>query len=328
MIMDVSIIVPVYKVEEYIGECIRSVMAQEGIDGLKVECIVVDDCSPDESIAKAHESLEGYAGPVEFHFIARKANGGLSAARNTGIRAARGGYVYFLDSDDVITPNCISALWQRVKEHPGVDIVTGDFETFPGQGIHHWLSLKGKTFPEYSDDLKWLRPFYLNGFPVLAWNKLIRRELIEQNNLYFMEGVLHEDNHWLWHSYPYVKSIAMVDKVTYLYRQRLGSITVKESKAEVIQNKRMYLTKIYLDIFSRPMLCDTAWRVFIAKVLNEYKISAYNITYNGRKENAYKLLVGKLINNPTMPRARKLALYYHMLGRPWMRYAIFNHLFR
>ncbi len=120
----------------------------------------------------------------------------------------------------------------------------------------------------------------------------------------------------------------MVDKVTYLYRQRLGSITVKESKAEVIQNKRMYLTKIYLDIFSRPMLCDTAWRVFIAKVLNEYKISAYNITYNGRKENAYKLLVGKLINNPTMPRARKLSLYYHMLGRPWMRYAIFNHLFR
>lgn len=121
--MDVSIIIPTYNVAPYIIECLESVASQtyQGV----IECIVVDDCGTDESIPLAQEFIDSYNGNIKFRICHREKNGGLSAARNSGLFEAKGEFVYFLDSDDYITPNCIESLVEVAKHFPKVEIVQG-----------------------------------------------------------------------------------------------------------------------------------------------------------------------------------------------------------
>ena len=117
----VSIIIPVYNVELYILKCLESVAAQTMSEG--VECILVDDCGKDNSVRIAEDFIRCYQGNIEFVLLHHEHNGGLSAARNTGVRAAKGEYVYFLDSDDEIMPNCMELLYSRVEKYGTVDLV-------------------------------------------------------------------------------------------------------------------------------------------------------------------------------------------------------------
>lgn len=106
--MRISIIIPVYNVELYVEECLQSVANQTMTEG--IECIIVDDRGQDNSAAIAKQYIDSYKGDIRFTFIQREKNGGLSAARNTGIEAATGEYVYFLDSDDYLVPSAIETL--------------------------------------------------------------------------------------------------------------------------------------------------------------------------------------------------------------------------
>ena len=121
--MKVSIIIPVYNVSPYIERCIKSVMNQTYQD---IECILVNDASPDDSIDIAKLLIENYDGPIQFQILSHGHNRGLSAARNTGIDASTGDYLYFLDSDDEITPDCIKLLMDEVKKYPNVEMVQGE----------------------------------------------------------------------------------------------------------------------------------------------------------------------------------------------------------
>ena len=103
----VSLIIPVYNVSEYIERCMHSVMAQTYTD---IECIIIDDCGTDDSMAKCEQMIREYEGPIKFLILHHEHNRGLSAARNTGIHQTIGKWFYFLDSDDEITPHCIEKL--------------------------------------------------------------------------------------------------------------------------------------------------------------------------------------------------------------------------
>lgn len=103
----VSVVIPVYQVSDYIERCIRSVMEQSYAD---IECIIVDDATIDDSIAKCERLIKMYNGPIEFRILHHKYNCGISAARNTGTDAATRDYMFYLDSDDVITQDCIEKL--------------------------------------------------------------------------------------------------------------------------------------------------------------------------------------------------------------------------
>ena len=104
--MDVSIIIPVYKVEKYITRCIQSIMNQS-CKNIQIECIIIDDCTPDASIDIVNGVLSGYKGDVKFIILRHEKNSGLSAARNTGIKASTGRYLMFVDSDDYITDDAV-----------------------------------------------------------------------------------------------------------------------------------------------------------------------------------------------------------------------------
>ena len=121
--MKISVIIPVYNVAPYIAACLQSVMRQTTQAAL--ECILVDDCGPDNSMEVVSETLKSYKGPVDFKIVRHTQNRGLSAARNTGLAAATGDYIYFLDSDDEITPDCIERLSAPLQKEP-YDLTIGE----------------------------------------------------------------------------------------------------------------------------------------------------------------------------------------------------------
>lgn len=211
--MKISIIVPVYNVEQYIKECFDSIAAQT-YKG-EIECIFVDDCGQDDSVAILEQLIAEYKGPIQFSIVHHEHNKGLSGARNTGIRNAKGDYLYFIDSDDSITSDCIEKLTTLAEKYPGVEIVQGS-----AKSNSDWLMLKWNLTPEYSESFKWIRTTMLKRYvlPMTAWNKLVRRDFVLEHELYFAEGMIHEDEVWNFMLSKYVHRIAFCFDATYNYR--------------------------------------------------------------------------------------------------------------
>ena len=107
----ISIVIPVWEVSAYIARCLRSVMGQTYS---RIECIIVDDASQDDSIAQCEQMIAKYRGPIRFSILHHSHNRGLSAARNTGTEAATGEYIYYLDSDDELPPDSIENLFRLI----------------------------------------------------------------------------------------------------------------------------------------------------------------------------------------------------------------------
>lgn len=233
----VSIIIPVYNVEQYVKECLQSVANQTMTEG--IECIIVDDCGQDNSAAIAKLFIDSYQGDIRFTFIQREKNGGLSAARNTGIEAATGEYVYFLDSDDYLVPSAIETLMSIADRNGGVDLLPALYITNAG---HHMDQFGSHSFPEFSDNQKTIKRALLDydRIPVTAANRLIRRQLIIDYELWFKEGIIHEDNYWTFFLAKYVKRMAFCPEKLYFYRETPGSITKsKNTEKEVLAFKTM-----------------------------------------------------------------------------------------
>ena len=166
MLPQVSIIIPVYNVEPYIEECLQSVMRQSYRG--KIECILVDDCGTDNSMEIAVQLIEDYHGPIDFKVLHHEHNRGLSAARNTGMDAACGDYVYFLDSDDWISDDCIEKLTQPLcnKQY---DFVIGHFER---DGNDLYVSCPVGEQHRIGFE------FGRSGIPASVWNKLFRKRFL------------------------------------------------------------------------------------------------------------------------------------------------------
>lgn len=222
--MTVSIIIPVYKVSDYIEGCMRSVMNQtyEGI-----ECILVDDASPDDSIAKCEQMIAAYEGPVRFSILHHQKNHGLSAARNTGTNAATGEYVYYLDGDDRITNDCIEKLMRPVISDATVEMVMGNYLRCSegrelGASERRTLSLQEEDITSREA----VRNRYFGkGLWQSAWNKLIKREFLLQHQLYFKEGIYWEDTLWFFFIVKYLNHLYVIPDVTYYYVKRPQALT-------------------------------------------------------------------------------------------------------
>ncbi len=217
----VSIIIPIYNVEPYIEACLQSVANQTMTEG--VECILVDDCGTDESMQLVEQFVENYHGDIVFTILHHEHNRGLSAARNTGIQAAQGEYVYFLDSDDRITSTCMENFMQIIENHPDVDLIQGLLD----QDSPYMMQFLQKDLPAYTENRKYIKRALLNYdmLPVCSANKMVRKQLIIDNDLFFKEGIIHEDNHWSFFLAKHVRSLAVYKKQSYLYTENDASIT-------------------------------------------------------------------------------------------------------
>lgn len=229
--MKISIIVPVYNVESYIGECLRSVIDQTFAE--EMECLVVDDCGSDGSMAVAGRLIEEYSGPIKFRILHHDRNRGLSATRNTGIKAAVGDYVTFLDSDDRLFPDSMARMMEVATRYTDTDIIQGDIWLQKPTRFMDFLCVSPVLFPDHCDDRVWCSRSLLTEIPMTAWAKLIRRRFITDNGLYFREGYLHEDDFWRVEAARYIKSVAFCFSPVYFYRNdNSGSIIHYKDKTK------------------------------------------------------------------------------------------------
>ena len=207
-----SIIVPVYKVENYLQKCIDSILAQTFTD---FELILVDDGSPDDCPALCDAAAEKDA---RVRMIYQK-NGGLSAARNAGLDAARGAWIGFVDSDDYIAPEMYEVLYQAVQS-TGADLALCDYAEVDEAGTpcpQMYVSLSGVELTGQELLKK------ASGLMVqLAWNKLYRRAVFAQ--LRYPEGKLNEDLFLIPEVCLQIQKAVVVPKALYYYVQRGGSI--------------------------------------------------------------------------------------------------------
>ncbi len=220
--MLISFVIPVYKVEKYLKECVDSILKQSFSD---YEIILVDDGSPDNSGVICDE----YAAKYDFISVIHKQNGGLSDARNAGIKQAQGDYILFVDSDDYIGEESLTAIAECVwSQSQIIDVVFLDaYKVFPDKKIiplgDGYISneINGKTKASVMKHLA-----TLPKYPGSACTKLIRTDLIIQNNLFFERGLLSEDIDWTVNLLMKAKGFAYCTVKYYYYRQdRDGSIT-------------------------------------------------------------------------------------------------------
>lgn len=276
--MKASIIVPVYNVSNYIVRCLDSIAAQTYQN---IECILVDDCGQDDSVKKANNYIKQYSGHISFKIIHHEKNKGLSGARNTGINAAKGDYLYFLDSDDAITPDSIETLIKLAKKYPSADFVQGNILSNNGASSPYAFNNK---IPEFCDNKIDLEDIMLQKVITSAWNRLIKRSLILQYNLYFPEGLLHEDMYWVFFLSKYTKAASFTTRGTYIYNIREDSIMTSVTKDMNIKRllSRLSASNDYYNDIKENRQGSTSRRIFLCtnlfSCLTEL-ISLSSITY-------------------------------------------------
>lgn len=219
-----SIVIPVYKTKEYLDHCVRSVMAQTCED---FEIILVDDGSPD----CCGEMCDAWAARDPRIQVVHQENGGLSAARNTGIRHASGDYVMFLDSDDWWADEQVLAQIARHLERTDADVLSFNYRKsyngtleplyFPAELPH---SEAAETMAQMMRLDRWV-----NG----ACNKAIRRRLLTENELYFRTGITSEDIDWTLRLALHGEKFAFANVCVFIYRQIASSISHSVSPAKV-----------------------------------------------------------------------------------------------
>ncbi len=220
--MLVSIIIPVYNVEEYIVECLESVLKQEYSD---LEVVIVNDCTPDHSMGKALATISKLKERINVIVCEHEKNAGLSVARNTGVEHSNGEYVYFLDSDDTLFPNSISSLVAAVTHNE--DIIMGNFIRSTSQ------SATPVSCESFSKNSEVFLSFITNRWNVMACNKLIRRKFMIENAIVFEKGLLHEDELFSFVLALHAESMLIIDETTYWYRMREGAITSQYTERNV-----------------------------------------------------------------------------------------------
>ncbi len=241
--LSVSIVVPVYNVEDYIEGCFKSI-ADQTYSG-SMECLFVDDCGKDNSIQVLEGLIRSYTGPIEMRLLHHDQNKGLSGARNTGIENAKGDYLFFLDSDDQLYPNSISSLCDAAIKENMPDMVLGGYQVNIPE---HVINRYRYQYEVLDNKPHIIRGFLNGGLFCMAPNKLIRQDFIVKNQLYFKEGIIHEDNLWSFQAFHLAQKVVTIPQITYFYLVREDSImTSGQYEKSLLSTVEIY-NEIKLDL--------------------------------------------------------------------------------
>lgn len=212
--MLVSVIIPVYQVESYLNDCLTSVVCQTYRD---LDIILVDDGSTDQSSQICDNWAEKDARIRVFH----QENQGLSGARNTGLAMAKGEYVFFLDSDDEMLPDCIEKYMEPLKSGD-YDVIQANFLVEPKGALPLLSKVRNNSSVIGADVAKEL--LYSN-FYMTAANKLYRNSFLEKYHLSFIKGIIQEDVLWTFELACMAPSLYLMNDELYVYKLREGSIS-------------------------------------------------------------------------------------------------------
>ena len=271
--MKLSIIVPIYNVEQYLRKCVDSLLAQD-LAQEEYEVILVDDGSTDQSGQIADE----YAGKWQNVKVFHQLNGGLSAARNAGIDIANGKYVMFVDSDDYIEPNMLNTIVSRM-DRDNLDVLRFRYRNVNEQYEEIYPNKYDNIFDDYSETICDGQTF-LNerlGSGCYACQFALKREL---TRIRFIRGRYFEDTDWTPRMLLQTHRVSSIDLTLYNYLHRIGSITQSindAKKRKVITDKIWLITSLWdtqkfvsNKLWFEGMIANTVISILTSVALNFY----------------------------------------------------------
>lgn len=278
----ISIVLPIYNVENYLNQCLNTIV---GKHEELIEILLVDDGSTDSSGVIADQFANNYKNIKVYH----KLNGGLSDARNYGLNQASGQYVFFLDSDDFVTQDALDIMLSTIADQE-LDIVLWDADLYDEDGkkadknadyYHHMGVMPGFICSGKEVIEKQIE--YRNDYVTTVWLGLYNRKFLLRNNLWFEKGLLHEDEMWSQKVLIAAEHIIYVNHALYCYRLRKNSIM---HQANIDYSKNVscliyiftslmtyYEWKIEDDNFKR-MLTGNVVKRFL-HMIGRYEVSKY-----------------------------------------------------
>lgn len=256
----VSILVPFYKVEKYVGRCIESLFTQTYTN---IEYVFVNDCTPDKSMEVINEYIEKYGVAERCKMIVHEQNQGISASRNDCLDNMTGDYFLFVDGDDYINKDMVELLVDAaVRENADIS-GCGYIEEYPDHSVEY-----PQKYTNNHDEM--LRSITMLTIKGVLWKLLIRREVIVINNLRFpYDNSINEDYYYCCRLFYYAKSFASVDKCLYHYVQYNPNNLTKKSlqniesqAAAIIAIEEFYREKGVYEIVEKEL----SMRKFVSKL--------------------------------------------------------------
>ena len=303
----ISVIVPVYNVEAYLKRCVESIIKQ---DYKNLEIILVDDGSTDN----CPQICNDYAKKDSRIKVIHKTNGGLSDARNAGMKIAKGEYIAFVDSDDWIGEDMFSTLIQTLKKYKADIAECKYFITDTTKITKENINSDYKEIIFNTEDA--LRELILDGYlKNVVWNKLYKRSVISNNIFPF--GKISEDVYWTYKVFANAKTIVYVNNPIYFYFQRPGSIMNKTYNIKRLDSVWGQEERLYFIKKNFPNLFGLAEKRFFLFILYNYEYILANVNCDSNGIHRKKLWswvrenILSLIKNPVMAKYKILAVLFY-----------------
>lgn len=306
----ISIIIPVYNLENYIYECLNSVKEQTYSD---YEVILINDGSTDRSEEIIRSFIETYS--LKNFFLINKENGGLARARNTALQYACGEWVTFIDGDDWVEPHYLSSMIEALEAYPA-DLCYAGYQAYDenSKTVEVW-SRFGDGAGVMPQDIGKLYSF---GY---VWAHFYKRELIEKYELRFDDRIYCEDAAFNLDYNSVIKSFCMTGEVVYNYRiNRNGQLTKKmvhpREKRVLYDHMQMFLASVdeetvLLALPKNERFCRIMWNELYASVTNDILEKQY-----GKVRSRKKSAVTRIIMKEYHPRSRKEKLFITFMKLP------------
>lgn len=265
-----SIVVPVYNVEKYIENCLNSII-ENYCNGIEV--ILVDDGSKDNSSLICDRYVEKY----DYISVIHKENGGLSSARNAGIKKAKGKYIWFVDSDDYIKKGSIKKIIDYTANN--TDLILASYCDIYSDG-----RIVEDDLPNPEQGIKAYEYFYnLGSASYAAFRSICKKIFILENDLFFTEGIYHEDEDWTPRVLCSAKNFSIIPGTIYYYRVGNPKSIISTPNPKKIHDKIFLSTKIYNRIIDENI--NGVMREFLEYRIEHNFIAALNevIVYKGKE---------------------------------------------
>ena len=286
----ISVIVPVYNLEEEISKCILSLLLQKFSD---FEIIVIDDGSTDSSLSILTELSKKWGEKLR---IFHRNNHGLSSSRNFGLSKAKGDFVAFVDGDDFVDPEYLGKLYQSIVDSDSDISVSGFTEFYDGKTRD--FSQERQVLTGIEATRKLLRE--QENIDILSWNKLYRKTLFR--GIKFPEGKNHEDNLTTYKLYFKAKKVSFIESPLYNYVRREKSITKKEKTTSRLKMKLAAAREAKKYLKDTELFADAEF----SEILAFYQFLDFSIKREIPKEHFSKYREKILNSKISLDRKRKL----------------------
>lgn len=305
----ISIIIPAYNVGKYIKKCISSICSQK-VDRRQYEVIIIDDGSQDNTRKKIISLQKDFSNII----LICQNNSGPSAARNKGLDVAKGDFIWFVDSDDYVAMDSLHYLLKLLEEH-SPDILQFNHKRVQEQQNSQLPSPSHGMISRHLGE-KFLTQKY---FSPMVWLYIYKRELLVNNNLRFLQGLLHEDEEFTPKAIFYAKEVLKVSKVIYYYRKRASSITTSTNNLTLKIESQHAVCRSLAQFIAENRMSKKA-EIYFQKKIHKIIVNLLTCCHESRKYDLFKKKIEELTLENAYPIISPLSLglrhtisvYYHM----------------